>query len=89
MALDDCLHSFLYFIYFSHTVLIDLRREKKALRVANVGSFLKVAILREKRSLGNEVEKVHYPNEKATSLPNLLYAEMAIALLALLLIALQ
>ena len=80
---------FMFYIYFSHTVYIDLRREKKALRVANVGTFLKVTIVREKRSLRNEVEKVHYPNEKATLLPNLLYANMAIAVLALLLIALR
>ena len=54
-----CPQSFLYFIYFSYTALTDLQRDKKSLRVDNVGSFLKQAIAEEKRSPGNEVEKVY------------------------------
>ena len=38
-----CPQGFLYFIYFSYTVLIDLRRDKKAQRVTNVGSFFKIS----------------------------------------------
>ena len=41
--------------------MIDLQRGKKTLIVINVGSFQKQAIFEEKRSPGNEVEKVHYP----------------------------
>ena len=48
--------------------------------MTDVGSFLKSAIVEEKRSPGNEVQKVHYLNEMATSLPNLLYAKIASAL---------
>ena len=36
-----CLQDFLYFIYFSYTVLIDYWRYKKSVRVINVESFLK------------------------------------------------
>ena len=62
---------FLYFIYFSYTVLTDLQRDKKALRVTNVRSFLKQATVEEKRSPRIEVEKVHYVNKMATLLKNL------------------
>ena len=44
-------------------------------------SFLKSAIDEEKKSPGNEVEKVHYLNEISILLPSLLYAKMVIALL--------
>ena len=47
------------FLHFSYTVLIDLLRDRKALRVDNVGSLLKQAIVEEKKNSGNEVEKVH------------------------------
>ena len=65
------LQVFLYFICFSYTVLIDLLRDKKVPRVANVGSFLKYTTVEEKRSPGNEAEKINYLNKMATSLLNL------------------
>ena len=68
----------LFIFYFSYAVLINLRRDNKALRATDVRFFL---IVEEKISSGNEVEKVHYLNEMATLLPNLLYTKMAVALL--------
>ena len=68
----------LFIFYFSYAVLINLRRDYKALRATDVRFFL---IVEEKISSGNEVQKVHYLNEMATLLPNLLYTKMAIALL--------
>ena len=39
--------------------------------MANVGSFLKYATVEEKRSPGNEAEKINYLNKMTTSLLNL------------------
>ena len=36
-----CLPVFLYFMFFPYAVLIDLQKDKKALRVTDVGFFLK------------------------------------------------
>ena len=60
-------------MYFSYVVLT-CEEIKKSYKSDYVKSG-------EKRRSENEVEKVHYLNEMATSLPNLLYAKMAIALL--------
>ena len=64
---------FFIFLYFSYVVLT-CEEIKKSYKSDYVKSG-------EKRRSENEVEKVHYLNEMATSLPNLLYAKMAIALL--------
>ena len=60
-------------MYFSYVVLTcaEIKKSYKS-------DYVKSG---EKRRSENEVEKVHYLNEMATSLPNLLYAKMAIALL--------
>ena len=64
---------FFIFLYFSYVVLTcaEIKKSYKS-------DYVKSG---EKRRSENEVEKVHYLNEMATSLPNLLYAKMAIALL--------
>ena len=64
---------FFIFLYFSYVVLT-CEEIKKSYKSDYVKSG-------EKRRSENEVEKVHCLNEMATSLPNLLYAKMAIALL--------
>ena len=63
-----------FYIFVLFICCIDLRRDKKSYKSDYVKSG-------EKRRSENEVEKVHCLNEMATSLPNLLYAKMAIALL--------